>query len=144
MGVFRTLVVGSVSIAFAGLCEAQQRTPTTTAAATVQGVLQRGEFLGPPNYEHPRTDRRERWFYLQLPATFQTQNPSFRLGPEFEKSDEYFIQLQFDSESAKMASRLIGRKVRVIGIPEAAVTAHDRTSITLNVQTMVQVQDWNW
>ena len=36
------------------------------------------------------------------------------------------------------------RKVRVTGTPEAAVIGQDRTGITFDVRTLVQVQDWSW
>ena len=143
MGLLRTLIATLVWVSVVSVGHSQQRTPAAVAA-TVQGILQRGEFLGPPNYENPRTDRREQWFYLQLPAPFQAQNPRFRLGVEFERPDEYFVQLHFDGDGAKQAAQFIGRKVRVTGTPEAAVIAHDRTGITLDVRMLVQVQDWNW
>ena len=75
-----------------GIAQAQQSRGVVTA--TVQGVLQWGEFFGPPNFgESPQTDSSEHSFYLQLPATIGAQNPTLVLGPQFERSTEHFVQL---------------------------------------------------
>ena len=52
---------------------------------TVEGILQLGEFHGPPNYgENPATDEVEHWYYLQLPAPISTQVPDMKWPAEFQ------------------------------------------------------------
>jgi hypothetical protein len=114
--------------------------------ASVQGTLQYGEFLGPPGYgEKPSSDRKEFEFYLQLPAPVTQQKPDLRLGPEFEKQNEFFVQVR-TSSSAMTARlrRLIGRKVSVSGSLEASTIGHDRTGIIINADKVAAITDWRW
>jgi len=122
------------------------RAPSERPEISLQGILQYGEFFGPPGYgENTAKDRREYSFYLQLPAPVTQQNPTLQLGPEFEKPNESFVQLTSTSNamSARLR-RMIGRKVRVTGPIESSTIGHDRTGIVLTVQSVVQVQDFGW
>jgi len=111
----------------------------------VQGTLQYGQFLGPPGYgEHPATDRKEYEFYLQLPAPVTQQNLDLRLGPEFEKQSEFFVQVRGSAALKARLRRLVGQKVRVTGTLEASAIGHDRTGIVLNAQTVSTIRDWGW
>ena len=59
---------------------------------TVEGILQLGEFHGPPNYgENPATDEVEHWYYLQLPAPISTQVPDMKWPAEFQGHDDGFF-----------------------------------------------------
>jgi hypothetical protein len=122
-----------------------QDSPPERGVASLQGTIQRGEFLGPPGYgEHPGTDRRDTWFYLQLPARFQDRQPACRLSPDVERRDEYFIQLRVDGATIARVRRLIGRKVQVSGTIDAPTIGQDRTGIIMNVQKVDAISDWNW
>jgi hypothetical protein len=113
---------------------------------SVQGILQYGEFFGPPGYgEHPASDAKEYSFYLQLPAPVTDQNPDLPLGLDFEKPNEHFIQLRTSSTATTARlRRLIGRKVKATGSLEPSAIGHDRTGIIMNVGSVAAIRDWSW
>lgn len=112
----------------------------------IQGTLQYGQFFGPPGYgENTSSDRKEYEFYLQLPAPVTQQNPALRLGPGFEKQNEFFVQLRTTSKAITARLRqLIGRKVSVTGSLEASAIGHDRTGIIINADKVSTIRDWSW
>ena len=108
------------------------RAQSKAVTATLQGVLQSGEFFGPPNYgESPRTDSKEQSFYVQLPATIGDQNPKLTLGPEFDRTSEHFVQLMFSSQTDLLARArtLVGQRIGVTGDLFPAETGHHRTGV---------------
>jgi hypothetical protein len=146
------LAVGiSVAAFLAPRAGSAQGKVLTVPAATqhdnvsVQGTLQYGQFLGPPGYgENPSADRKEYEYYLQLPAPIAQQNAELRLGPEFEKQNEFFVQVRGSDALKARLSRLIGRKVSVSGSIEASAIGHDRTGIVLNASRVTAIRDWSW
>lgn len=113
---------------------------------SVQGTVQYGEFFSAPSYgENTASDHRERVFYLQLPAPITLQNRDLPLGPEFEKPNEFFVQLN-TSSNAMIARlrRLVGSKVKARGSVEPFSAGRDRTGIIMNIQSVTTVRDWAW
>ena len=129
---------------FPSLTWAQAPRPVPTDSITVEGVLQIGEFFGPPNYgENPKSDRLERTLYLQLPAplTYQT-NGTQLVGPDL--TSEFFLQLVVHDILQPTAHTLIGQRVRVRGSLMPAVSGHHRTTQLLEVVSIHRVTDWEW
>jgi hypothetical protein len=112
----------------------------------IQGMLQYGQFFGPPGYgENTSSDRKEYEFYLQLPAPVTQQNAAVQLGPEFEKQNEFFVQVRTTSKTITARLRqLIGRKVSVTGSLEPSAIGHDRTGIIINANKVAAIKDWSW
>ncbi len=114
----------------------------------VEGTLQVGQFLGPPNYgENPRSDKIEEAYYLQLPATLETQLANQRrdgLNRDEGLIPEYFIQLIFLDSNLGKLRRMIGRRVKVSGTLFQAESGHHRTSTLLQVRAIAEIQSWNW
>lgn len=148
----RLLICFAVVVAFGTNAYAQSKVVTPTPTLTkledvsIQGILQYGEFFGPPNYgEKTASDRKERVFYLQLPAPITLQNRDLPLGPEFEKPNEFFVQLNTSSNAViTRLRRLVGAKVKATGSVEPFSAGHDRTGIILNVATVTTIRDWAW
>jgi len=114
--------------------------------ARLQGTLQLGEFMGPPNYgELPASDAIERQFYLQLPGPARAQQVAIPLAPEWAGGDEYFIQPVFLEDSLRAKARaLVGKRVVVTGALEPAVSGHHRTSLLLVARSIDSVKTWRW
>jgi hypothetical protein len=141
----RRLVHTAVFVLAATLSAAVPRSTGQLPVARVQGVLQTGVFFGPPNYgENPGSDRREIEFYLQLPAPIGTQNPNLKLGADYEKLFEHFVQVRFAEADNTRARSLVGRKVAVEGTLEPQMTGHDRTGITMTAKKFDEIKDWSW
>jgi hypothetical protein len=136
-------LVIAVMAALSATVQLQRASRAAGLTVTVQGILQSGEFLGPPGYgEAPREDARESSYYLQLPAPIQEQNPDVRLGSEFERRDELFAQLV--PPAGQQLTPLLGRRVSVKAVPMPATTGHHRTGVVLVVQSVSPITDWNW
>jgi len=112
----------------------------------LQGILQLGEFMGPPNYgELPASDALETQFYLQLPAPVRAQRVAIPLTPEWAGGDAHFIQPVFVENSLRAKARaLVGKRVVVAGALEPAVTGHHRTSLLLVARSIDSVKTWHW
>jgi hypothetical protein len=114
---------------------------------TVEGILQWGEFHGPPNYgENPATDRLEHWYYLQLPAPIATQLPDMKWPADFQGHDDgYFLHVRFSTTTSSAAARrLTGHRVAVTGSLEPSMIAHDRTPIVMSAVRLVSIDGWHW
>lgn len=129
-----TLLLLVLCLGFAG------RAPSPAPVA-LQGVLQRAEFLGPPNYgEDPKTDRIENAYYLQLPAAVTTQ----RGGGSEDLARVFFVQLRVPSTRLNWVKDRLGKRVRAHGLLTDAVTGHDRTPVVMDVDTIAEVKAWDW
>ena len=121
----------------------QRASRETEQTVVVQGILQLGEFLGPPGYgEDPTQDAREGSYYLQLPAGIQVQNPNVKLGSEFENTGEVFAQLV--PPKGQQLKPLVGKRVSVTAEPMPAMTGHHRTGIVLVVKRVTAISNWSW
>jgi hypothetical protein len=148
---FKTIISAALVASSFGTAHAQSKVLTPPPATrhdnvSVQGILQYGEFFGPPGYgEHPAADSKEYSFYLQLPATVTDQNPDLPLGLDFEKPNELFLQVRTTSSAmtAKLR-RLIGKKVKATGSLEPSAIGHDRTGIIMNAGSVAAIRDWSW
>jgi hypothetical protein len=138
--------VGLVFVAMMALSATMQMQRASRRAetvVTVQGILQAGEFLGPPGYgEDPAHDARETSYYLQLPAPIEEQNPGVQLGSEFDHPLEHFAQLV--PPSGQQLKPLVGKRVSVTAVPMPAATGHHRTGVVLIVQRVSAISDWHW
>ncbi len=119
-----------------------------TVEVKVEGTLQVGQFFGPPSYgENPRSDKIEEAYYLQLPATLETQLANQRwngLNREKGLGPEYFIQLIVLDSNLGRLRRMIGKRVKVTGTLFHAESGHHRTSTLLQVRAIAEIQSWNW
>lgn len=115
-----------------------------TTPVTLEGTLQAGEFMGPPNYgENPGTDRIEGSYYLQLPAPVSTQT-KLASGLNKEAQTSYFVQLViFDFEKTHPKS-LLGKRVKIVGPLFEAHMGHHRTPVLIQVESLAEVQQWQW
>ncbi len=138
-----TLAVGSLILLLVSPRAPRVGMPATGATLTVEGILHVGEFFGPPNYgEHPKTDRLEHTFYLQLPAPVSYQTGV--VTGETDLTSDFFMQLVvYESLQAK-ATSLIDRRVRVRGSLMEAVTGHHRTGHLLEVSSIAGITTWQW
>jgi hypothetical protein len=114
---------------------------------TVEGILIVGEFFGPPNYgEDPMSDRLEQSYILQLPAPLPTQMAKRRLTDleiGEDSASDYFLQLVVADEDPVGAKALIGKRVRISGVPFRAETGH-RTKTVVQVKSLAPIQSWSW
>lgn len=113
----------------------------------VEGVLQVGEFIGPPNYgENPDSDHLEHSYFLQLPATLSAQlrGDDYLSGLSQASKSSYFVQLIVLKEKWKLTNKLIGKKVKVVGHAYEAVTGHHRTPILMNIESLSAIKKWQW
>jgi Domain of unknown function (DUF4431) len=119
---------------------------TAEPAGVLEGILQEGEFFGPPGYgENPATDQLERSYYLQLPVPLGEQT-GFQHLPKDADTDAtrvFFVQLVV-LDAARLKPRpLIGHRVRVAGHLMAAITGHHRTPVLLVVNSFTLVHKWH-
>ena len=111
-----------------------------TAPVVMRGILQVGEFFGPPGYgEDPSADVLERVYYLQLAGDvfmdITAEHPSCAVG--------YFIQL-VDSDFNKMPLKdKVGKKLKVTGMLFEGETGHHRTPVLLNLQKVEVISSWS-
>jgi hypothetical protein len=113
LGIFGEMVVGKAA-------EPARR-------ITLEGVLELGEFYGPPGYgENPSGDRVEHSLFLQLPATPTTQLFRFQriIGVWPRRWRAYFVQIVIQDLERFEAEKEIGHRVRIIGVPFAPLTGH--------------------
>jgi hypothetical protein len=113
---------------------------------SIQGTLQVGEFLGPPNYgENPKTDRREFPYYMQLPATLSVQLKKKSISdiPNDPFENDFFIQLIVTEEKLEI-NKFVGRKVNIFGNLVQASTGHHRTPLLLEVKEVKVIDGWSW
>jgi len=132
------------SVAYAISMAAPSRAET---AVEVQGVLQVGEFFGPPNYgEQPGTDRIEQSFFLQLPAplNMQIKNGTGIPGVNQDSMPSHFVQIVVPASEQRTAKALVGKRVRVTGTLFEAISGHHRTPLLVQVQKLAQVSKWQW
>jgi hypothetical protein len=118
-----------------------------SASITLEGILEVGEFYGPPNYgEDPRGDRIEHSLYLQLPTTPNTQIPDpnalAMFGPDAQRT--YFVQLVVHDPEHSAAEKAIGHKVQIMGVPFEPVTGHHRTALLIDVRSLKPIDAWSW
>jgi hypothetical protein len=116
-------------------------------AVAVQGILQAGEFLGPPGFgENPGSDRGETTYYLQLPAPLAAQvRPSSALA-EFSAAAQgtYFIALVVFDEEQSVVRTLVGKKVRVAGSLVETDAAHHKSAAQIQVKSVSPIREWQW
>lgn len=124
--------------------------PPPVPSLSVQGVLQTGDFFGPPgNGENPAGDRIDAVYYLQLPAPLSKQIHPTSILAEFSASalNASFIQLIVFDEEKSVARTLVGKRVRVIGTvlePDPAPGATRRTPAQIQVKSLSGIRDWQW
>jgi hypothetical protein len=121
--------------------------PPSIPALTVQGILQSGEFLGPPgNGDNPAGDRVEATYYLQLPAPLAKQvHPASQLAlfsPPAQTAS--FIQLVVFDEEQSVARTLVGKKVRVVGTVLEPDSGPQHTPALIQVRSLSAIRDWQW
>jgi hypothetical protein len=142
----RLLLLISALIALGALPARGQE--AATVDVKVEGTLQVGQFLGPPNYgENPRNDKIEEAYYLQLPAALEIQLANQRrdgLNREEGLSSEYFIQLILPDSNLGELRRMIGKRVKVTGTLFQAESGHHRTSTLMQVRAIAEIQSWKW
>jgi hypothetical protein len=134
-------------LAFSFTALASRAAPSTDEPLAVQGILQIGEFFGPPNYgEQPESDRVERSYFLQLPAPLATQVQSVAALARITEASRssYFLQVVLPERERSQAKALIGKRVRVWGTLTESLTAHHRTPVLVEVHKLSQVQAWQW
>ncbi len=116
-------------------------------AVAVQGILQAGEFLGPPGFgENPTSDRGETTYYLQLPAPLAAQvRPASALA-EFSGASQgtYFIALVVFDEEQSVVRTLVGKKVRVAGSLVETDAAHLKSVVQIQVKSVSPIREWQW
>ena len=140
----KALLCFAFSVAYAVSLAAPSK---AESVVEVQGVLQVGEFFGPPSYgEQPGSDHIERSFFLQLPAPLGTQ---FKNGAGVPSANQnslpsYFVQLVVPASEQRAANTLVGKRVRVIGTLFEAISGHHRTPMLVQVQKLSQVSKWQW
>jgi hypothetical protein len=110
-------------------------------AIVLQGILHSAEFFGPPNYgENPDTDRLEHVYYLQLPASIDTQ-----LGGGTEAlAALFFVQLRLSQSQADWAQTHQESRVSAWGTLREWESGHQRTPQVLDVDSLAQVGSWRW
>jgi hypothetical protein len=112
---------------------------------TLQGILQTGEFFGPPGYgEAPDSDSIERSLYLQLPMPLGQELGAHSL-PEYSDSTAlsgFFVQVVVLDFQRLRPGALAGRRVKAVGTLMAAVSGHHRTQILLVVDSLVPIARW--
>lgn len=113
----------------------------------LEGILEVGEFYGPPNYgENPGSDRIEHSLFLQLPATPTTQlsdsGALMMFGPDARRT--YFVQVVVHDPERSVAEKAIGHKVQVVGVPFVPVTGHHRTPLLIDVKSLKPIDAWSW
>jgi uncharacterized protein DUF4431 len=118
-----------------------------SSSITLQGILEVGEFYGPPNYgENPDSDRIEHSLYLQLPATPATQLADSKaltaLAPEAGRT--YFVQIVVHDPERSMAEKAIGHRVQIVGAPFEPLTGHHRTPLLVDVKSLKPIDGWSW
>jgi hypothetical protein len=121
--------------------------PPAVPSLAVQGVLQLGEFLGPPgNGENPAGDQVEPTYYLQLPAPLVKQVRAANQIAQFSQTAQTssFVQLVVFDEEQSVARTLVGKKVRIVGtVIEPDIGAH-RTPALIQVKSVSAIRDWQW
>jgi hypothetical protein len=114
---------------------------------TLQGILEVGEFSGPPGYgENPGGDRVEHSLFLQLPATPTTQLSDSKalttFGPDAGRT--YFVQVVVHDSEQSAAEKAIGHRVQIVGVPFAPLTGHHRTPLLIDVKSLKPIGEWSW
>jgi hypothetical protein len=118
-----------------------------SAPITLEGVLIIGEFYGPPNYgEGLGEDRIEHSLFLQLPAPPATQLADSNALAAFsrEARQTYFVQVVIHDSQRSAAEHAIGRRVRVVGVLFEPLTAHHRTPLLIDVESLQPIDTWRW
>jgi len=115
-------------------------------AITLEGILEVGEFYGPPNYgETPNGDRIERSLYLQLPATPNTQLPESealaRVGRDARST--YLVQIVVHDAERSDAEKAIGHRVKIVGVPFEPLTGHHRAPLLVDVRSLKSIDTWS-
>jgi hypothetical protein len=121
--------------------------PPPIAAASVQGVLQSGDFLGAPgNGDDPKTDRVETTYYLQLPAPLakQLRGASELSGFSAAAQGASYVQLTVFDEEQSVARTLVGKRVRVLGTLAEPDGGTRHTPAVVQVKSMTAIRDWQW
>lgn len=117
---------------------------------TVEGVLNVGEFYGPPNYgENPDSDSIEHSYLLQLPAPIGEQVQNANAYSSIENKNgingfAYFIQLVVSNADQTNAKTLIGKRVKVVGSLFDAITGHHRTPVLIEVHSLSPIDKYSW
>ena len=124
-----------------------QAAPPAIPSLAVQGVLQVGEFLGPPgNGENPGSDKVEPGYYLQLPAPLAKQvRPADQLAQFSQPAQtSSFVQLVVFDEEQSVARTLVGKKVRIVGTVLEPEGGQHRTPALIQVKSVSAIRDWQW
>lgn len=121
-------------LAFLSSAAASDNPPAERPVVLV-GVLQVGEFFGPPGYgENPATDSVERPYYLQLPTPLAEQRGFQGLPADTDSAarDTYFVELVFLKETKPPLS--VGARIEVRGQLFGAISGHHHTPVLLQVE----------
>jgi hypothetical protein len=124
-----------------------QAAPPPVPSLAVQGVLQVGEFLGPPgNGENPASDTVEPRYYLQLPAPLIKQvHPASQIAQFSQPAQTTsFLQLVVFDEERSVANSLVGKKVRIVGALLEPDAGQPRTPALMHVISVSAIRDWQW
>lgn len=140
----RTLGLGmALLVAGAGIHAA----PPPVPSVAIQGVLQQGDFLGPPGYgDDPASDRAETVYYLQLPGPLLRQVHPASLLAQFSRTAQTasFVQLTIFDEEQSVARALVGKRVRVVGTALEPDGGPQRTPTLIQVRSVSAIREWQW
>lgn len=105
------------------------------AQVTIEGVIERKTFAGPPNYENIESgDRAETYWILNLKSPICVDGPPDELNsPERDVSQ---IQLVLKREHYERFAQLVGRRARAAGTLFHAISGHHHTSVLLTVDAL--------
>jgi hypothetical protein len=124
-----------------------QAAPPAAASLTVQGVLQMGEFLGPPgDGDNPARDQPAPSYYLQLPAPLLKQVRTASQLAQFSQPAQTtsFLQLVVFDEEQSVARNLVGKKVRIVGTVVESDSGQHHTPALIQVKSVSAIRDWQW
>lgn len=127
------------------LMSASAQDSTSNHPSIVEGIFQAGEFFGPPVYgKNSTADKIEASYYLQLPTPLIQQKGVNALPSDASASAGFssFIQLIINNPKKIKVGSYLGHRVRVTGNLVSASTAHQRTSILLEVNKIEPIKKW--
>ena len=125
--------------------QSTQQNSVAEPQTRLHGMLQVGEFFGPPGYgEDPAVDRLEHSYYLQMSVPLNEQ-PGFVSLPQEADNDAgstYFVQLVIYANDQAEAKTFVGKEVTLVGTLMTAISGHHRTPVLLVVKSIHAFKKW--
>lgn len=108
---------------------------------TLEGIIERGRFYGPPGYgENPRKDRIEVVYFVKLAKPINVRgNPMSDINSETER-DLKKVQLSKVLEIWQTLKGMVGRRVVIKGHLFHALTGHDHTRVVIDVSDISMLE----